>query len=109
MHSDHEKILINPSYAYLSGGHGYILSRQASKIVAAMKSPVKEGEDFMVGYVLGPFFASGELTARAFTNYENVVAFHLGCGYYGSGNRIEGHRTDPASAVRRKHAELGRS
>ncbi len=102
--SDHDKILINPSYAYMSGGHGYIISRLAAKIVATLNTPIKEGEDIMVGHILGPFFKTGELKAAVLPNYENVVAFHLGCGYYGGNHKLE--RTDPVVAIREKHKEF---
>src|ERR1700690_2633261 len=37
-YSDHDKILIYPSYSYMSGGHGYIISRAAAKIVVTLKT-----------------------------------------------------------------------
>lgn len=100
--SDHSGFLIEPSYAYMSGGHGYILSKRAAKVVATLKTKIEEGEDIMVGWVLGPFF-NGEFTAKDLPNFKEI-AFHLGCGYYG-GNR-RGERLDPAAAVRKKHEEM---
>lgn len=99
----HTNVLIKTTYSYMSGGHGYIVSRLAAKIVASSKAPCIEGEDFIVGVILGPFFGSKELTAGILQKFKNIVAFHLGCGFYG-GRKLE--RTDPAEAVRRKHKQF---
>lgn len=104
-YSDHDNILVNPMYAYMSGGHGYILSRRAAKIVTTLRTKMQEGEDLMVGWVLGPFFKHGELTAKHLPGYRDIIAFHLGCGYYGGRHQLN-QRLDPAQAVRRKHKEL---
>lgn len=102
-YSDHGNFLVNPRYSYMSGGHGYIVSNRAAKVIITLKTKIQEGEDMLAGWVLGPFFKDGELTARDLPGFKDVIAFHLNCGFYGGGHE---QRLDPASAVRRKHKEF---
>jgi hypothetical protein len=103
--------LVSPSYAWASGGHGYILSKTAAKIAAAALPLCGEGEDFFVGCTLGPFIMSGEIKAKIIPNLLNVT-FHLACGFYGGGLGHQGQtmhafkRSNAADALWKKHKEL---
>jgi hypothetical protein len=102
----HALVPVSPVYAYISGGHGYILSRRAMKIVATSSTECGEGEDLWVGYALGPFIASGEITAKLLPSLKSVM-FHLNCGYYGSGRKVAVEaRLNVGDKLRAKHEEV---
>lgn len=113
---DYDNHQISPFYAYLSGGHGYILSKIATKIVAATPFEEYNSEDLVVGQILGPFIVSKEIKAEIMLNLKDIT-FHLACGYYGSGSprlhpecmtnhHIETPRKDVIAALWAKHKEM---
>lgn len=116
---DYNNFIISPFYSYLSGGHGYILSLKAAKIVAASLLEEYNSEDLVVGQILGPFIVSGEIIAKVLPNLKDVT-FHLACGYHGGGgansqpelmtnHNIVPNRKDIAAALREKHKQLENS
>ena len=76
---DYSDFVVSPYYTYLSG-HAYILSRKAMQIVAASSFPRVISEDVLVGQILGPFIATGEIIGKVIPEGAFV---HLHCGYHG--------------------------
>jgi hypothetical protein len=94
--------VLDPFYAYLSGGVGFFLSRKAAHEVVST-SYYHVSEDMWVGQVLGPFMEKGLLKGGVL---KGEFSEHLCCGFYGGGHS---NRLSPAEAVRKKHAEMGKS
>jgi hypothetical protein len=113
MKTDYNNFVVNPLYAYISGGHGAILSKRAIEIIATSSRGIWNSEDLIIGQILAPFIRDGKLTAKELPDFANhivhpdnshggPVAWHLGCGYYGGGRRNE-QRLDVGESLRKKH------
>lgn len=114
--SDPYKTFQPQFYPYFSGGHGTILSKRAAKIVVEAPRSDITSEDFIIGQILAPFINAGMLVAKELPDFAQYVihadkshggpvAWHLNCGYYGSGQQYT-QRIDVGDALRRKHKEI---
>ena len=113
--SNYGNYVISPFYAYLSGGHGTILSQRAAKLIVGAPRGLWNSEDLIIGQILGPGIQTGELKAKVLDNFANQIvhpdkshggpaAWHLGCGYYGGGH-TDG-RVNVSAALKKKHQEI---
>ena len=114
MRTNYNNFVVRPFYAYISGGHGTILSKRAAEIIATAPCGLWNSEDLIIGQILGPLIQDGKVTAKVLDNFANQVvhndkshggpvAWHLGCGFYGGGHT---ERIDVRAALRRKHREI---
>jgi len=78
---DDEGEIVDPIYAWMSGGVGYFLSRKAAEIISA--SVISHwAEDIQTGLTLGPLIRAGKIKAKLLPKFDGVAAQHLGCGEY---------------------------
>jgi hypothetical protein len=70
-------------YPWASGGYGYFLSRKAFTIIADKTPAGFWAEDMWVGNVLGPLYATGEITM--FHTPPNEYSWHFPAHEYNSG------------------------
>jgi len=98
--TDNRRGIISPFYNYAST-HACFMSRRAVKMSVGMNPEVHWADDLLIGQMLGPLIATGELTACALPDFENRVIYHM------NASEKRGDRKSPAEWMRSMHAARG--